>query len=290
MNGHVLDDAPAYAVGALERGEKTLIEEHLRQCSTCRAEVDRFSEIAALMPLALSLEQPEPDLKRLILKVVRAELPAAEHLSSNRVDTSLSDGPDTGLQKETQPLSISPPQAAATEPIPLHRPSRYRTRLNVMSLLAAAAVVLFAVGLTVGHIVSPGRTIRQAQPPTPQARYARLLTAAISKGDRVTGLRTASGVKIHADMAIAIAPSGATSLIVGPTTPPPIGKVYQIWYIRKSRPTSLGVVKPDSDEATTIDLSKSIVGFQLAAMTVESAPNGSTKGPTTTPFVTASFS
>jgi anti-sigma-K factor RskA len=271
---HVLEDVPAYAVGALDRAELARMEEHLRECAGCRAEVYSASEVAASIPLALDRVEPGPELKSRILAAARVEPAQPEGLDALKNDNA-------ALRAPSQTQSDVPASPSA-QPLPFRRTPRSRAPFYAVSLLAAAAVVVFALGATLGHLLQPSAS--------PQRQYAQLLASAVSRGDHVDGLITAAGVKVKSDMAIALAPSGATSLIVGPTTSPPRGKVYQIWYIRDKQPTSLGVLRPNPSEARIIDLSRSARGYQIAAMTVEPAPDGSAKGPTSTPFVTASLS
>lgn len=255
MSTHVLDDAAAYALGTLDADEAPAVEAHLQECPTCRLEVRRLREVSGALPLDLEMESPAPGLKARVLEAARAEShePQAQEQPPSRYEPTV------------------PPQAR-----------RRQLGFAVVSGLAAAAVVLFAVGLTVGHLLQPSTS--------PRGHYEALLASAVSHGDHLVGLEPTSGSKVKGAMSLAVAPSGATSLIVGPTVSPPKGEVYELWYLAGKKAYSVGVFKPTLNEAKSIALSKSANKFNLAAMTVEKGPTGSLKGPTTTPFVVAHLS
>ena len=62
-----------YALDAVDQDEQRLIEDHLRQCSTCRAEVDEHREVAAL--LAGSAVDPRPQVWNGIIASIDAAEP-----------------------------------------------------------------------------------------------------------------------------------------------------------------------------------------------------------------------
>jgi anti-sigma-K factor RskA len=64
----------------------------------------------------------------------------------------------------------------------------------------------------------------------------------------------------------------------------PSNKVYQVWLIRGTTPTSAGTFSVSSSGTHVFDLIHPATGYQLTAMTVEPAPHGST-GPTTKPIL-----
>jgi anti-sigma-K factor RskA len=50
--------AAAYALGALDAGERSAFEAHLDVCAGCRAEVEAFTEVSALLAYAAPVAQP----------------------------------------------------------------------------------------------------------------------------------------------------------------------------------------------------------------------------------------
>lgn len=69
----VHDLSAAYALDALDEGERRAFEEHLRECERCRAAVADFSETAALMAYGAAEAAPPPALRSRILDEVRRE-------------------------------------------------------------------------------------------------------------------------------------------------------------------------------------------------------------------------
>lgn len=256
MIDHVDVLTAAVALGAADPEEAARVEKHVQECAICRSELDRMNEIAAHLPLALDPIPVPHGLKGRILSAAR---------------------------DQPQPLPARAPEPQpVSSPVPLRPPTRSRVRFNTMSLLAAAAVVLFAVGLTVGDLV------RQS-PQSATARYNSLVVNALGAGEQVSVLKPKrAGLQSH--MALAVALSGRTSFIVGPTTAPSSGKVYQLWYIKAGHaPVSAGVFRPDTSGAQVVSLPLSAKGYQVAAMTIEFGPRGAPKPTLSTLFVEASI-
>jgi anti-sigma-K factor RskA len=63
----------AYALGALEAGEATEHERHLRTCAVCRDEVATFQAVADALPMAAPQHRVPEDLRRRVVGTVRAE-------------------------------------------------------------------------------------------------------------------------------------------------------------------------------------------------------------------------
>jgi anti-sigma-K factor RskA len=146
--------------------------------------------------------------------------------------------------------------------------------------IAGIAAVLFAVGFSVGSLLlNHGVSTEQ--------RYNQLVASAVSRGDRVVAMQPAESALAAIHLVLARSKTGQTFLIVGPTSAPAHGKVYQLWFIRDHQsPVSAGVFSPSPNSAVTVKLARSLSGYQVSAMTVEPGPSGSPQ-PTTTPFATA---
>jgi len=52
---HVTDQLPAYALGALEPTETEIVVRHLQSCSACRAELESYQAVTALLPYAAQI-------------------------------------------------------------------------------------------------------------------------------------------------------------------------------------------------------------------------------------------
>lgn len=256
MNEHIDELIAAYALDALDDDERALAQSHLAGCDRCRKQVGETREIVNSLPLELEPVAPDPSLKQRVLAI------AAEPVEAH---TQVSDEAER----------------AGRRPIPFPRADR-RPGQRILAVLAAAAVVLFAIGITIGHEL-------QKTSPSAQHAYEQLLGKAVLHGAKVVPLRGhIQGRK--ARISLAVSPSGKTSLILGPTPGPSRGKIYQLWYIKsKKSPVSVGLFSPSTSRARAITLRRSARGYGLAAMTVEPAPRGSPQ-PTTKPFVQAPVS
>jgi anti-sigma-K factor RskA len=73
------DDAAAYALGALEAHEAAEFRAHVESCETCAAELERFADIAAAVPLGATQLATPKTLKRGVMRAVarQAELDRA---------------------------------------------------------------------------------------------------------------------------------------------------------------------------------------------------------------------
>jgi anti-sigma-K factor RskA len=69
MSDH--DLAAAYALDALEDGERRAFEQHLRDCARCQAEVVELQEAAAALAVSGGAVAPPPELRERILRDAR---------------------------------------------------------------------------------------------------------------------------------------------------------------------------------------------------------------------------
>lgn len=68
---HVDDLLPGYALGCLDAQEERQVIEHLAECARCRAELERYDQVAADLPLAVAMSEPAPELKQRLLSRAR---------------------------------------------------------------------------------------------------------------------------------------------------------------------------------------------------------------------------
>ena len=66
-------DLAAYVLGALEPGEAEEYRRHLESCAVCRDEVAAFRQVVDALPMAAPQERAPRELRRRILRDVRAE-------------------------------------------------------------------------------------------------------------------------------------------------------------------------------------------------------------------------
>jgi anti-sigma-K factor RskA len=75
MDDTLHDLSAAYALDALDAGERQEFEEHLAGCESCREEVSALSVTAAELAFAVEPVSPSPQLRGRILDAARAERP-----------------------------------------------------------------------------------------------------------------------------------------------------------------------------------------------------------------------
>jgi anti-sigma-K factor RskA len=69
--------AAAYALGALDPGERAEFERHLETCASCRAEVESFREVSGLLAQSVAPATPPPMLRARVLRAARKARPRA---------------------------------------------------------------------------------------------------------------------------------------------------------------------------------------------------------------------
>lgn len=63
----VRDELEAWALGALEPGEMSVIEDHLARCPSCRQDADSLRRAAAMLPFALAPVHPSTDTRHALM-------------------------------------------------------------------------------------------------------------------------------------------------------------------------------------------------------------------------------
>lgn len=65
---HVLEQIPAYALGALDAEDVLQIRAHIERCAACRAELLAYQNAASMLALAAPQQEPPAGLKQQIMK------------------------------------------------------------------------------------------------------------------------------------------------------------------------------------------------------------------------------
>jgi len=76
---HVINEIPAYVLGALEPAEQQKVSAHIRTCSYCLQEAKTYEETAAMLAHSVPLKSPSPDLRRRVLTSI-------DEVTKERVD------------------------------------------------------------------------------------------------------------------------------------------------------------------------------------------------------------
>jgi len=86
MTSHPTDDLAAYAIGALDEGERRLVGVHLATCPSCRAEVRAFSETAWTIAESAARDAP-PRLRTAIVERAGSTRPPRPSVLTGLLDT-----------------------------------------------------------------------------------------------------------------------------------------------------------------------------------------------------------
>ncbi|MBO0844360.1 MAG: anti-sigma factor [Nocardioides sp.] len=211
----------AYTVDALDEGQRAEFERHLAGCAECRAEVASFRETTAL------------------LAETSAETPPA----------SLRDSVLAGIS-QVRPLPPVTPEPSTEEKVAPVAPLRRRRLPQI--LVAAAAVVLLAVGVLAWH---PWRNDTT--------------TVADQILNAPDAVRTVEQLPGNAgELTLVRSPSLGKAVMIGnDVRSPGSDKTYQLWYVQPGAgPVSAGLM-PDASEPTV--LSGDLATAQAAAVSVE---------------------
>ena len=245
----MLDLVAAYAVHAVDAGEREFVEAHLDDDPAYRIELGRHLETAA----SLTVDAPVPDTTwGAILSRTRA----------SNSESIVSAQPIAGSE-----MGIVTPGVAkviAFDAARVARRSRFRIAVG-----AAAASAIVAVPLTLQFAGGGSPSL------------AALATkAAAQRGSRIVSLTNDRGVSVAE---VVVTADGRGYLRRDSLPALPSGQAYQLWAVTGKTPVSAGVLgRNPSVSAFTIDAPTTAL-----ALSVE--PTAGSAQPTSTPVATGSF-
>jgi anti-sigma-K factor RskA len=241
----------AYALDALDPGERAAFETHLLGCESCRAEVEELLTTAGLLGIAAA-ETPPAGLKERVM----AEVDRTRQVSTLIV---------TGTADEDAP----------GEATVVALPRRSAARLFQV---AAAVLAILAVGLGAWGIQAHQRSNDL------NAKISALNDVLAAPDAHVVG-GTLKGSNVSGRATVVVSKSLGKAAFVGADLKPlPSGRTYELWFMTSSgKATPAGLVKVGSGGTATQLLSGTISDNSLVGVTVE--PSGGSKQPTTTPVL-----
>ena len=244
--GQLLD---AYALGALDPQDVAPIEEHLAECLACWGHLSETQKSAALLALAVPLEEPREKLRRRILAQARAEM---------------------GEAKKERKLA-----AIGRRAMPLG-----------LGLLAAGAMAALAWAFVLqnqtGDLRADYRSLQQQAAISQQLlSNQRELTSLVLTEDTQTTRLQASGMATGPMAHYIWSPGSHMGAIVCDKLPPaPEGMTYQLWFFYGNRFIDGGTFEVvDGIVQHTVDLSDLPVlplsiGVSLEPLGGRSRPTG----------------
>ena len=274
----------AYAVDALDEGERAAFEQHLAGCPDCRAEV---AELAAAAHSLTSVVEaaPPPELRAAVLSRISTVRPlpplggddgvpsAGGAPAADRGVPASAEGGAEGVTYAGLDEDAVPPRAEAEGHEPHEVPGRsarvvpLRRRASTWFAAAAAAVLLAVGGLVWSPWSDPVDTSPLAQVQTADDA----MRVSSTKGD-VTAEVTYSRRL------------GRAAFTVDGLPPAPEGQTYQLWYVGTDEvPRSAGLLTPAADGTGRLLLQGDANSAAAVGMTLE--PAGGSERPTTDPMV-----
>lgn len=266
---------PLHAIGQLGPGEASIVEDHLRTCDECPAELQAFRDAAAAIPLAGEPATPNDRIWARLEARLSAE----------------------GQGKAPDALS-GPGTTAADRAL---RPAAGRaTGWRIATGFAAAAAIVIAIyaGLLSSRLDQQNAAVR-AQVSILKAQIADLrgavsearLGMAILQGrlanrERLQRILLTPDVSLTHLAPLPAAPNASAIVAVSATTdsaalearglpPTPAGKVYELWWITKEKgPVPAGLFLAADSGALTAKVAPPPAGQRvlLSAVTLEPIP------------------
>ncbi len=252
-----------HALDALDAAEARAVEDHLRSCDWCRAELAELRDASSLLAYAATPAQPSSDVRSRITSGVRAE--------------PVRRAPETGAKRQP-----APDVSAKVTSFPAFS---FGWRLG--ALAAAVAYVALLVPLLVlwNHNAARQRELARlsSQLSERQQELARereavaLLTAPDSRKTELAGTsvaRSAHGLLAYDRR------TGHAMLFTDSLPPPPPDKVYELWFIANGRPLRGQVFTTDAQGHAVISDQVPPEARERAIFAVTLEPKGGVNSPT----------
>jgi anti-sigma factor RsiW len=233
-------------------------------------------ELRDLIP-AYALDALEAEAAR----AVEAHLPACGEC---RAELSMLQAVAAELAGGVAP--VEPPAAlrerilAAVRP---HRPAAVPSRLWMVGLAAAAALILVLGGITLVQFQRlRALTVHMGALSARLAAQERLIAVLASPTSRTTTLQGS----VQANVRLVYDPAaGQGTLVVTDLRDPGASFVYQLWLIAGQEPESAGVFRPIAGQPLVVPVNADFRRYQAVAISVEQGPQGSSAGPTSVPIL-----
>lgn len=135
----------AYALGALDPGEQTSVQQHLATCPECERLADVYADVAAMLPQALGAASPlrlPPSLKGRLLQ-------SLESASSRSSPVASQEAPAVSEAARTMAVAAVGPAPDGTSDMTARAPTarRWPSRQRPRTLTVLAVLVLLALSL-----------------------------------------------------------------------------------------------------------------------------------------------
>lgn len=233
--------ASAYALGALDEGERQAFETHLESCVVCRADVEQWYRVTAALAYAAPPAEPSP--------IVRA-----------RVLSGVAVTPAETARRSTVTAAPSPTPRSTVTAAPRRG---FASSTKATAWLPLAATVALAIGLG-AYAVALRARVASLEVRLAEATSRMLVADAAAATARRVALQTSSVVDVltSPDLAridLAGQPSSPSArgralwsrqrgMVFTASDLPPLaeGRVYQVWVVTSDSRLSAGLITPDA--------------------------------------------
>jgi hypothetical protein len=207
----VVDLAPAYVLGALERGEEAAVAEHLRTCAEPHPEMAELGSVVPYLADAVPQVEPPASLRAKILSAAASDLAARQ-----------------GADVATAPAPTqTAPQVAPAKVIPIDSARKRSRPAAVGAWVYGIAATLAIVALGAWNL---GLQNDLAAAHTFQDHLAHVVTLGQQPGSQVAILSSPAGS--NGPGGIGVMPtSGKGELVMTNLSPTSGNQVYEVWAI-----------------------------------------------------------
>lgn len=261
-----LDLCAGYALGSLDDADRRMLEAHLGEgCTICAAQLARFEAGAALWAASAPPHRAPETLRKRVLDAVRAEAAA---------------GPSRAA-----PARGAAPGPAIVRPFRRDRPERRGVAWATWGFAAAACLIAVFGALQWRDAWLRDRELaaareelaRMRQQIDEERRWADVLIAPLAVSVQLAPTPDAAP---NLSARATYDPETRRALVVFSNFTAPTGNDYQLWAILKSGPSSLGLIRADSEGHAVVRLADAGDPASLAAFAVSLEKEGG--APTTT--------
>jgi len=260
ISSALLEQAAAYALGAMDANEVGEFEDELERSEELRREVADLRRVSGFVAMAASPRSPPPRLRERILAEARRVRP----IESVRRDVA---------------------EPGATARVTAPRPPRWTVMVPWLALAAALA----------GVVVMRGRYLDERDARLALALQSDSMRTSLASSDSIIAALLAPDVETAKLVSSGRSPSARiywnrsrnrVILAVFSLPPAPTGRTYQLWGIAgpNAAPVSLGVFNTSASGEGRLAAAVP-EGLTIAVGAVTEEPEGGSPQPTTQPFL-----
>lgn len=244
------ENAAAYAMNALDPEEARAFEEHLRGCAECPTTVAEMRSVLAMLPFAVELVEPPPQIKQQLMRQIRS--------------ASATDG-----------AAADPSPQAAPTPQPTPPRGTFWASLSRGTFARGAALASLVLVLGMAALL-----VRQQR----ELDELRRVQAIVGSPRAVAESVRAGEIQA---MIYAVPDSPTAYFVLDGLPRLPAGRDFQVWMLAEGGPVSVGVHHSEGSARWFITAPRPMREYDGVGVTQE--PSGGSPAPTTQPILAHQF-